>query len=189
MGCKIAKLQPVYYEYEDSPEELPMCECNTFSTVENVQQFDSREYFAKSKAFAIQKFGVLLGEYVVGISMQILIDGKQQLLEYKGSGKVEKAFTFKLEEHEHIVGISVTYTDQAISSMHLTTSGDRVFVAESKCGAGPNTKEYDLDIHHKALVGLRCRCREYLESMHIYVGVRVDLLTDEEIERHGIVKL
>ncbi len=189
MGCKIAKRPAVYYEYEEYPECLRLCECNVFSLAEGLKQYDTREHFAKSKSFVVKRVGLWLGEFIVGIRLLLLVDGQRVLVECKGTGKVEKECDFKLCDHEHIIGITASFTDTALSTLQLVTSGERALLAESRNGTASNTKEYDLDLHHKAVIGIKCTCREYLESFWIYAGVRIDLLTDEEIQQHNIVKL
>ena len=101
-------------------------------------------------------------------------------------GRVESTVVeiLELENDEHIVFMSVSYTNEGIKTITVKTSKGNLLLAEGDSGDESEEEDseeegimrQDINIHDqgKAVVGFQTKFNDYLEELHVYVDSRTD---------------
>mmetsp|Transcript_18994 Transcript_18994/g.21285 ORF Transcript_18994/g.21285 Transcript_18994/m.21285 type:complete len:96 (+) Transcript_18994:187-474(+) len=94
-----------------------------------------------------------MGDYIVGISITLKVNGKDKVLDHIGTGTVIDTEKIYMEAFEHIEYIKCTYSSEGVHSIEVKTNTERGIEAVGNKGEGDENRELKMD--DKALIGFR----------------------------------
>jgi hypothetical protein len=177
MGCGSVRSQPILYINEVNPPlhklrvndpHLPEVFPHTgFVKNDDGTYFDDREFVKQSQVVHIEEVVIYSEEYIQGISVLYFLDGNMKQVHHNAQ-QMSKFTKLPLMPSDSLVAIEVTYGDEFIHSIKITTTNNTAFEVVGSKGKGPETAGVDLRKDARAIVAFKGRHEVYLRSLHFY---------------------
>lgn len=156
MGLVISKAIP-YYHREDVPETIDLTPNNKTRRAEyaNFKRFDDNDLIKPSQSHHIIGLSAYFGDYLVGLKIDYLFNGKVKTMEHFGDGDIHQEEMITCDKFEHIQYISVSYSKKGINSFRVKTNCNKEMKITGAKGRGADSKSIKLTNLNKAVIGFR----------------------------------
>lgn len=156
MGLVISKAIP-YYHREDVPETVDLTPRVKTHQAEyaNFKQFDDNVLLKPSMSHHIIGISAFFGEYLVGLKVDYMLNGRVKTMEHFGDGDIHQEEMISCDKFEHIQYISISYSSEGIHSFRVKTNCNKEMRITGSKGRGKETKSLKLTNLNKAIIGFR----------------------------------
>eukprot|EP01017_Pseudomicrothorax_dubius_P020088 TRINITY_DN22046_c0_g1_i1.p1 TRINITY_DN22046_c0_g1~~TRINITY_DN22046_c0_g1_i1.p1 ORF type:complete len:202 (-),score=23.24 TRINITY_DN22046_c0_g1_i1:118-723(-) len=155
---------------------------NDLEEVPGATHFDHKVDIMPYMACHIENIIFHIGQYIIGIEIHYLLDGKICQLKHLGKAAANKKKLMYFRPDEHIISMSCVYDNKGIAEIAIVTSAGKLETIESEMRL-VNRKEVNLKDESKAIICFKGTCGEYLMDLGCYVCKLINYVEADDGEK------